>query len=55
LRILFAGSNDFSNAILQALLQQGENIIHVLTQADKPAGRGKHMHATPVKKNGCSA
>jgi methionyl-tRNA formyltransferase len=49
LRILFAGSNDFSNAILKALLQQGENIIHVLTQADKPAGRGRHAHATPVK------
>jgi methionyl-tRNA formyltransferase len=49
MKILFAGSNDFSNAILQALLQQGENIIHVLTQTDKPAGRGKHMHATPVK------
>lgn len=49
MRILFAGSNDFSNAILKALLQQGENIIHVLTQADKPAGRGRHAHATPVK------
>lgn len=49
MKILFAGSNDFSNAILKALLQQGENIIHVLTQADKPAGRGRHAHATPVK------
>ncbi len=49
MKILFAGSNDFSNALLKALLAQGENIIHVLTQADKPAGRGRHAQATPVK------
>lgn len=49
IKIVFAGSSDFSNAILMALLQQGENIVHVLTQADKPAGRGKHLHTTPVK------
>lgn len=49
MKILFAGSSDFSNAILQALLQQNETIIHVLTQADKPAGRGKRLQATPVK------
>ncbi len=49
LRIVFAGSTEFSAALLQALLDSYKNIIHVLTQPDKPAGRGRHTQATAVK------
>ena len=49
MKILFAGSSDFSDAILKTLMEQGENIVQVLTQADKPSGRGRNLHQTPVK------
>jgi methionyl-tRNA formyltransferase len=49
LRIVFAGSSSFSNLVLTALLQQNEQIIQVLTQPDKPSGRGQQVHSTAVK------
>ena len=49
LRILFAGTPDFAVAPLKSLLSAGCEIVAVLTQPDRPAGRGKKLRASPVK------
>lgn len=49
LRIIFAGTPDFSVSALAALADSGHEIIAVLTQPDRPAGRGRQMRASPVK------
>ena len=48
-RLLFAGTPDFALASLQALVEADHVPIGVLTQPDRPAGRGKRMTASPVK------
>lgn len=50
LRILFAGTPDFAAANLQALLNAGHEVIGVYTQPDRPAGRGRKLTPSPVKK-----
>jgi len=49
LRIIFAGTPDFSVAPLQALLDSHHEVIAVYTQPDRPAGRGRKLTASPVK------
>lgn len=49
LRILFAGTPEFALLPLQALIDEGCDIVAVLTQPDRPAGRGKKLRASPVK------
>ena len=49
LKIIFAGTPEFAAKHLEALVQAKLNIIAVLTQTDKPAGRGKNILAPPVK------
>ena len=49
LRIIFAGTPDFSVAPLQALLNSQHDVIAVYTQPDRPAGRGRKLTASPVK------
>ncbi|MEP1596131.1 MAG: methionyl-tRNA formyltransferase, partial [Halieaceae bacterium] len=49
LRILFAGTPEFSARHLQALLASEHEIVAVYTQPDRPAGRGKKLQASPVK------
>lgn len=48
-RIVFAGTPDFALASLQALVESGHQPVAVLTQPDRPAGRGKKLTASPVK------
>lgn len=48
-KILFAGTPAFALAALQAIVNAGVNPIAVLTQPDRPAGRGKRINASPVK------
>jgi methionyl-tRNA formyltransferase len=48
-RVLFAGTPEFALASLQALTNAGIVPLAVLTQPDRPAGRGKHLTASPVK------
>lgn len=48
MRVLFAGTPEFSVPALQALLQEHE-IIGVYTQPDRKSGRGKKLNASPVK------
>ncbi|PHM60887.1 bifunctional UDP-glucuronic acid decarboxylase/UDP-4-amino-4-deoxy-L-arabinose formyltransferase [Xenorhabdus stockiae] len=49
LRIIFAGTPDFAAHHLAALLKSQHKIVGVLTQPDKPAGRGKKLTPSPVK------
>ena len=50
MKILFMGTPDFAVFTLQALVERGENVIGVVTQTDKPRGRGYELLPTPVKK-----
>lgn len=49
LRIVFAGTPDFSVPVLQALIDSGYEIAAVYTQPDRPAGRGREPRPSPVK------
>lgn len=49
MRILYAGTPAFAAAALTALLDGGHDVIHVLTQPDRPAGRGLKPQASAVK------
>lgn len=49
LRIIFAGTPEFAAEHLKALLDSRHQVIAVYSQPDRPAGRGKKLHASPVK------
>ena len=49
LRIVFAGTPDFSVPPLKALLDSGHELLAVYTQPDRPAGRGRKLTPSPVK------
>lgn len=48
-RVLFAGTPEFARASLAALVDAGIRPLAVLTQPDRPAGRGRKLTASPVK------
>lgn len=48
-RLLFAGTPDFAVPSLRALLASGHELAAVLTQPDRPAGRGRNPRSGPVK------
>ncbi|HOQ14728.1 MAG TPA: methionyl-tRNA formyltransferase [Bacillota bacterium] len=50
MKILYMGTPDFAARILFSLIEAGENIVGVVTQADKPQGRGYVLTPPPVKK-----
>jgi methionyl-tRNA formyltransferase len=49
LRIAFAGTPHFALPALRALLASRHRVVGVLTQPDRPAGRGRELRASPVK------
>lgn len=49
MRIVFMGTPDFSVPALKALVEAGHQVTVVVTQPDKPKGRGKDVQMTPVK------
>lgn len=49
MRIVFMGTPDFAVGALEAILQAGHQVAAVVTQPDKPKGRGKEIQMTPVK------
>lgn len=49
LRIVFMGTPDFAVASLKALVENGYQIVGVITPPDKPAGRGRKLHESAVK------
>ena len=50
LRIVFAGTPEFSVPPLEALQAAGHDLVAVYTQPDRPAGRGQSLTASPVKR-----
>jgi len=55
LRIVFAGTPDFSVPPLQALLSSGHQVVAVYTQPDRPSGRGRKLLPGPVKSRALEA
>lgn len=49
MRVVFMGTPDFAVGALEAILQAGHQVAAVVTQPDKPKGRGKEIQMTPVK------
>lgn len=49
MKIIFMGTPDFSVGTLEALIEAGHEVALVVTQPDKPKGRGGKMQYTPVK------
>ena len=49
MKLIFAGTPEFSAGALRALLVAGHEVVLVLTQPDRPSGRGMSLHASPVK------
>jgi methionyl-tRNA formyltransferase len=49
LKIIFAGTPEFAVPALAALIAAGHEIVMVLTQPDRPAGRGMKLKPSPVK------
>jgi methionyl-tRNA formyltransferase len=49
MKVIFAGTPEFAKVALDALLRAGHQVSLVLTQPDRPAGRGMKLHASPVK------
>ncbi|NMA87440.1 MAG: methionyl-tRNA formyltransferase [Tissierellia bacterium] len=50
MNIVFAGTPEFALPTLEKLYESGYNIPLVISQKDRPRGRGKKMQFTPVKK-----
>ncbi|MEK9940562.1 MAG: methionyl-tRNA formyltransferase, partial [Methylotenera sp.] len=49
MKIIFAGTPEFAVPALAALIEAGHEIVMVLTQPDRPAGRGMKLKPSPVK------
>ena len=49
MRVIFAGTPDFAAIALAALIEAGHEILAVLTQPDRPKGRGMKLTPSPVK------
>ncbi|MBW8715482.1 MAG: methionyl-tRNA formyltransferase [Variovorax paradoxus] len=49
LKVVFAGTPEFARAALEAIAAAGHEIALVLSQPDRPAGRGMKLQASPVK------
>lgn len=50
MKIIFAGTPEFAAFALKAIIAAGHDVLLVLTQPDRPAGRGMSLQASPVKK-----
>lgn len=49
MRIVFAGTPEFARVALEAILEAGHEVPLVLTQPDRPSGRGMKLRPSPVK------
>ncbi|MEB3237885.1 MAG: methionyl-tRNA formyltransferase [Candidatus Sericytochromatia bacterium] len=54
-RLVFMGTPAFAVPALEALLIAGHEILAVVTQPDRPVGRGQQLHACPVKQRALEA
>jgi methionyl-tRNA formyltransferase len=55
LRLVFAGTPDFSVPCLEACRASGAEVVAVYTQPDRPAGRGRKLTPSPVKQAALAA
>ncbi len=55
LRVVFAGTPDFSAPCLEACRASGADVVAVYTQPDRPAGRGRKLTPSPVKQAALAA
>lgn len=49
MRVLFWGTPEFALPALRALSEEGHDVVAVVTQPDRPAGRGRQVRPSPVK------
>jgi methionyl-tRNA formyltransferase len=49
MKLIFAGTPEFASVAMKALIDAGHEIVLVLTQPDRPAGRGMKLQASAVK------
>ena len=49
MKVIFMGTPDFAVGTLEAIIEAGHEVALVVTQPDKPKGRGKTMQFPPVK------
>ncbi len=49
MRVVFWGTPEFGSRILKGLLDSGRDVVGVITQPDRPAGRGRRLRPPPVK------
>lgn len=49
MKIIFAGTPEFSVPTLEALINSPHEVVAVYTQPDRPKGRGRHLAASPIK------
>lgn len=49
MKVIYMGTPDFAVGPLEAIIEAGHEVTAVVTQPDKPRGRGKEMAASPVK------
>ncbi|MBQ7766224.1 MAG: methionyl-tRNA formyltransferase [Lachnospiraceae bacterium] len=50
MKVVYMGTPDFAVGALERIIEAGHEVVLVVTQPDKPKGRGKEMQMTPVKK-----
>ncbi|MFO8144095.1 MAG: methionyl-tRNA formyltransferase [Dehalococcoidales bacterium] len=50
MRVVFMGSPEFSVGPLERLVRGGHRVVAVYTRSDRPAGRGRELSVTPVKR-----
>ncbi|MDD2585543.1 MAG: methionyl-tRNA formyltransferase [Syntrophomonadaceae bacterium] len=50
MKIIFMGTSEFAVPSLTKLINSGHNLIEIISQPDRPKGRGKKILPTPVKK-----
>ncbi|TAL72794.1 MAG: methionyl-tRNA formyltransferase [Rhodanobacter sp.] len=55
MRVVFAGTPDFSVPCLEACRASGAEVVAVYTQPDRPSGRGRKLAASPVKQAALAA
>ena len=49
MKLVFMGTPDFAVGTLQEIVKAGHEVVGVVTQPDRPKGRGKNLQPTPVK------
>jgi len=49
LKLVFGGTSQFAVPSLEALVEAGHEVVLILSQPDRPAGRGRELHPGPVK------